>query len=271
MPCDSASLQRSYAPCLTCVVSCCSFCKFALYKVDEELKWVDPWPKFMCIKGVVFATFWQGFIISLCAQVGFLDQQAAFALQDFLICVEMLLASLAHYYIFPPNQWTPGFKAKKVRALAADEEDGMTLQSTFAVGDFFRDVREVMARSEKTSDGNLSVRSSRAPSADLTAPDAMSFGNNVCYGSGSGGGGEDRFGVGRNRAYSGASSGAGGRLSPSSYAADIFPPATIAPSTSPAQGAGLPLRSPAAEMPSVDESSTKKAIGDSTTSEADGS
>lgn len=198
---------------------------------------------------MVFATFWQGFVISLCAQVGFLDQQAAYALQDFLICVEMLLASLAHYYIFPPNQWSPGFKTKKVRALAADEEDGMTLQSTFAVGDFFRDVREVMARSEKTSDGNLSVRSSRAPSADLTAPDAMSYGSNV-----SGGGGGDRFGGGRGRAHSGANSSSRERLSPSPYAADIFPPATVALSTSPAQQkAGLPSRTPAAEAPSVDE------------------
>lgn len=206
---------------------------------------------------MVFATFWQGFVISLCAQVGFLDQQAAYALQDFLICVEMLLASLAHYYIFPPNQWSPGFKTKKVRALAADEEDGMTLQSTFAVGDFFRDVREVMARSEKTSDGNLS--------ADLTGPDAMSYGSNV-----SGGGGGNRFGGGRGRAHSGANSRSRERLSPSPYAADIFPPATVALSTSPAQqDAGLPSRTPAAEAPSVDEEQKKKDLGESGARSAD--
>lgn len=32
---------------------------------ERELQWCDPWPKFLCIKGVVFMTFWQG----ICIQV----------------------------------------------------------------------------------------------------------------------------------------------------------------------------------------------------------
>ena len=34
---------------------------------------------------------------------------------DFLICIEMLLASLAHFYIFPSEQWAPGHREQKER------------------------------------------------------------------------------------------------------------------------------------------------------------
>ena len=92
-------------------------------------------------KGVVFMTFWQGFVISLSAQAGFVDAASAASAQDFLICIEMLIASLAHFYIFPTSQWQPGYRERRMRAAAADEEAELRLTSTFAVSDFFHDIQ----------------------------------------------------------------------------------------------------------------------------------
>lgn len=68
---------------------------------EKDLAWIDPWPKFLCIKGVVFMTFWQNASLQVMSTFGFVDAKAATQIQNLLICLEMLLASIAHVYIFP--------------------------------------------------------------------------------------------------------------------------------------------------------------------------
>ena len=38
------------------------------HAVDKELAWCRPFAKFLCIKGVVFMTFWQGSALTILAE-----------------------------------------------------------------------------------------------------------------------------------------------------------------------------------------------------------
>ena len=69
--------------------------------------------KFLCIKGVVFFTYWQSVGIALLVYIGIIHDITEFwsaenisnSLQDFLICIEMFGFSVAHHYAFNPNDF----------------------------------------------------------------------------------------------------------------------------------------------------------------------
>ena len=78
--------------------------------VETDLKRPINWHpvgKFLCVKGVVFFTWWQGFGISVLKSYGIIDGMGSWSsddvadgLQDYLICVEMLAFAIAHMYTF---------------------------------------------------------------------------------------------------------------------------------------------------------------------------
>ena len=106
----------------------------------QELAWCNPWPKFLCIKGVVFMTFWQGFAIQAMATLGYVGDRQASQIQNLLTCIEMLLASLAHFYIFPHYEWQEGYK-KEV-------EKQVLIRDTLALRDFVTDMKMMTTRWE---------------------------------------------------------------------------------------------------------------------------
>ncbi|XP_065852390.1 uncharacterized protein [Euphorbia lathyris] len=66
----------------------------------------NPVPKFVIIKSVVFLTYWQGVLVFLAAKSGFIknaDEAAQF--QNFIICVEMLIAAAGHFLAFPYKEY----------------------------------------------------------------------------------------------------------------------------------------------------------------------
>ena len=75
--------------------------------MSADLKPFRPVPKFLCIKLIVFAVYWQGFFLSLLQLGGLIpsiggyspDNLAA-AIQDALICYEMPFFAIAHWYAF---------------------------------------------------------------------------------------------------------------------------------------------------------------------------
>lgn len=69
----------------------------------------SPIPKFLCVKAVIFFSFWQGFAISVLIAMGIMSNttpDTAVAIQDFLICFEMVFASVGHWYAFSHKDYT---------------------------------------------------------------------------------------------------------------------------------------------------------------------
>lgn len=67
----------------------------------------NPVPKFIIIKSVVFLTYWQGVMFFLAAKTGYIkDTEEAAEFQNFILCVEMLLAAMGHYYAFPYKEYS---------------------------------------------------------------------------------------------------------------------------------------------------------------------
>ncbi|KAK7051973.1 DUF300-domain-containing protein [Favolaschia claudopus] len=79
--------------------------------VNDDLKPFRPVPKFLCVKGILFFSFWQAIFISILVSAGVINhlgpytrdedqEKIALALTDTLICLEMPLFAFAHAYAF---------------------------------------------------------------------------------------------------------------------------------------------------------------------------
>ncbi|KAM4714180.1 transmembrane protein 184C-like isoform 1-T1 [Anableps anableps] len=87
------------------------YCLVLLYRaLRDELTPIRPVGKFLCVKLVVFVSFWQAVFIAFLVKVGVISDKhtwdwdsveaVATGLQDFIICIEMFLAAIAHHYTF---------------------------------------------------------------------------------------------------------------------------------------------------------------------------
>ncbi|KAI3694432.1 hypothetical protein L1987_77397 [Smallanthus sonchifolius] len=79
------------------------YCLVKFYHVTHErLQPIRPLAKFISFKAIVFATWWQGVGIALLCYLDILPKQGGFQteLQDFLICIEMAIAAVAHVFVF---------------------------------------------------------------------------------------------------------------------------------------------------------------------------
>jgi len=114
------------------------------HAVQDDLAWCKPFPKFMTIKGIVFMTFWQGLVISFLANAtvattsGTKEDPDAWGkqAQNFLICLEMLLFSIAHFYCFPTEEWEEGYRPS--------QEKKTKFGDNMALGDFMSDLKLIM-------------------------------------------------------------------------------------------------------------------------------
>ncbi|KAL3469413.1 organic solute transporter Ostalpha-domain-containing protein [Aspergillus californicus] len=76
--------------------------------LHNDLEPFRPVPKFLCVKLIIFASYWQGFFLSILQWLGALPNgtgdytpnNLAAAIQDSLICFEMPIFAVAHWYGF---------------------------------------------------------------------------------------------------------------------------------------------------------------------------
>lgn len=94
------------------------YCLVIFYhSYKRELAPMKPLGKFLCIKAVVFLSFFQGVLLTILIYIGFITKafipsskdisnyEMSRNLQDFLICFEMLLAAIAHTYVFSHKEF----------------------------------------------------------------------------------------------------------------------------------------------------------------------
>ena len=103
------SLRGSYIYCITannCSQFVALYCLLLFYfATKDELSQWRPIGKFLCVKGIIFFTFWQQIAITFLVQYdppffggnssSWTVQEVGQGLQDYLICLEMLVASIA--------------------------------------------------------------------------------------------------------------------------------------------------------------------------------
>ncbi|KAN0022670.1 hypothetical protein ACTFIU_004871 [Dictyostelium citrinum] len=75
--------------------------------MEEELKPFKPLGKFLCIKSILFFSFWQSIAISFLVYFGVISPMGSWsvdnissALQDFITCVEMVILAICHHFFF---------------------------------------------------------------------------------------------------------------------------------------------------------------------------
>jgi len=166
------------------------YCLFWFYhSFQRELKPIRPLPKALCIKGVVFLTFWQSVFISLLvkynalhATENFSVEDIATGLQDFLVCLEMFIAAVAHNKFFGVSEWEDKMVNPDGRVVPKPQEEipddgkkhhgpkGPVLQrmiSFLKPNDIVKDLKDVMIKpgpKNRASIDATQVDSQRPPS-----------------------------------------------------------------------------------------------------------
>ena len=116
--------------------------------MSADLKPFRPVPKFLCIKLIIFASYWQGFFLSILQVAGAIPNDVpgygssdnlAAAIQDALICFEMPIFAMSHWYAFSWHDYAD------VTISAARMPVKYAMRDAFGVRDLVEDTKELMS------------------------------------------------------------------------------------------------------------------------------
>jgi hypothetical protein len=113
--------------------------------VAQDIKQYKPIMKFLSVKFVIFFSFWQSILLGLLANFGAIHATQFFSVNDissgvqnFLICIEMLIASILHFFCFGYEEYE-GEKMDPLRGL----------RDALNPNDLIRDTKRIMHRNKK--------------------------------------------------------------------------------------------------------------------------
>ena len=112
--------------------------------MSEDLQPFRPLPKFLCIKLIIFASYWQGFFLSILQWLGafpnnfqgYSSDNLAAAIQDALICCEMPIFAISHWYAFSWHDYAD------ITISAARMPVKYAVRDAFGVRDLIEDTKE---------------------------------------------------------------------------------------------------------------------------------
>mmetsp|Transcript_15220 Transcript_15220/g.42912 ORF Transcript_15220/g.42912 Transcript_15220/m.42912 type:complete len:547 (-) Transcript_15220:215-1855(-) len=117
---------------LNCSVMYALYCLVMFFHVvSEDLRYPINWHplgKFLCVKGVVFFTWWQGVVIFYLQSHGIIEdigqwsgEEVANGLIDYCVCIEMVFFAIAHAYTFTYTEYLPSTVQEAIEAAAQAE------------------------------------------------------------------------------------------------------------------------------------------------------
>jgi hypothetical protein len=122
------------------------YCLILLFQATRaELEPIKPVAKFVCVKAVIFFSFWQSIAIVVMVHMHVLSSRTlsikdydikdvSSGLQEFIICVEMFVAAVAHQWAFPVSDFGD--------ALPAEGSKLSSVLDVLDMSDVFLDVRD---------------------------------------------------------------------------------------------------------------------------------
>ncbi|KAG0704012.1 DUF300-domain-containing protein [Suillus ampliporus] len=141
--------------------------------VSDDLKPFRPVPKFLCVKGILFFSFWQSIAVSTLVAVGVItklgpytdSEHISLGLTDTLICVEMPFFAIAHMYAFSYKDFVKSSPSAKVHV--ARMRMGYAFRDAFGLKDLAEDTKTTLRgeginyRAFEPSEGGMHVGAAR--------------------------------------------------------------------------------------------------------------
>ncbi|KAG2360757.1 organic solute transporter Ostalpha-domain-containing protein [Suillus spraguei] len=141
--------------------------------VSHDLKPFRPVPKFLCVKGILFFSFWQSIVVSTLVAAGAISklgpytdsEHISLGLTDTLICVEMPFFAIAHMYAFSYRDFVKSSPSAKIHV--ARMRIGYAVRDAFGLKDLAEDTKATLRgeginyRAFEPSEGGMHIGAAR--------------------------------------------------------------------------------------------------------------